>query len=72
MGLEKSRHAVNMKPACLLVLVLIRVRLLATPWTVAHKAPPSMGFSSKNTGVGCHCLLQGIFPIQGSNQILYN
>ena len=22
----------------------------------------------KNTGVGCHALLQGIFPIQGSNQ----
>ena len=21
----------------------------------------------KNTGVGCHALLQGIFPIQGSN-----
>ena len=25
------------------------------------------GFSSKNTGVGCHTLLQGIFPTQGSN-----
>ena len=24
----------------------------------------------KNTGVGCHFLLQGIFPTQGSNQIL--
>ena len=24
---------------------LSRVRLLATPWTAAHKAPPSMGFS---------------------------
>ena len=35
-----------------------RVRLLATPWPVAHQAPPSMGFSSKSTGVGCHCLLQ--------------
>ena len=22
-----------------------RVRLFATPWTVAHQAPPSMGFS---------------------------
>ena len=28
-------------------------RLLATPWTAAHQAPPSMGFSSKSTGVGC-------------------
>ena len=24
---------------------LSRVRLLATPWTIAHQAPPSMGFS---------------------------
>ena len=24
---------------------LIRVRLIATPWTAAHQAPPSMGFS---------------------------
>ena len=30
-----------------------RVQLLATPWT-----PPSMGFPSKSTGVGCDCLLR--------------
>ena len=36
---------------------LSRVRLLATPWTAAYQAPPSMGFSNKSTGVGCHCLL---------------
>ena len=24
---------------------LSRVRLIATPWTAAHQAPPSMGFS---------------------------
>ena len=24
---------------------LSRVRLLATPWTAAHQAPPAMGFS---------------------------
>ena len=24
-------------------------------------------FPGKNTGVGCHALLQGIFPTQGSN-----
>ena len=23
----------------------------------------------KNTGVGCHALLQGIFPTQGLNQV---
>ena len=36
------------------------VRLFVTPWTVAHQAPLSMGFSSKKTEVGCHSLLQGI------------
>ena len=34
-----------------------RVQLCATPQTAAHQAPPSLGFS-KNTGVGCHFLLQ--------------
>ena len=70
MGFEKSRHVVNTKPACLLALVLIRARLLATPWTVARQAPLSMGFSRKNTAVGCHFLLQGNFPTQGSNLCL--
>ena len=34
-----------------------------------HSLPdsPFMGFSGKNTGVGCHLLLQGIFLIQGWN-----
>ena len=43
------------------------VRPSATPWTVAYQASPSMGFSGKNTGVGCHFLLQEIFPTQGLN-----
>ena len=30
----------------------------------------SWDFPSKNTRVGCHFLLQGIFPIQRSNQFL--
>ena len=108
---------------CMKVKSLSRVRLLATPWTAAHQAPPSMGFSrqeywggvplpspeecwaalcnfvhvssltqscptpcnpmdkptmaplplgllSKNTGVGCHFLLQGIFLIRGSSSHL--
>ena len=40
----------------------------ATPWTVAHQAPLVHGDSpGKNTGLGCHALLQGLFPTQGSN-----
>ena len=38
---------------------------LCTPIDSDHQAPPSMGFP-KNTGVGCHPLLHGIFPTQGS------
>ena len=30
----------------------------ATPWTAAHQAPPSMGFSRQEYWSGCHCLLQ--------------
>ena len=33
---------------------LNRVRLLATPWTAAHQAPPPWDFPGKSTGVGCH------------------
>ena len=36
---------------------LSRVRLLVTPWTAAYRAPLSVGFSGKSTGVGCYCLL---------------
>ena len=42
-----------------------RVRLYVTLWSAACQAPPS-----KNTGVGFHALLQGIFLTQGSNPCL--
>ena len=35
-----------------------RVRLCATPETAAQQAPPSWDSPGKNTGVGCHFLLQ--------------
>ena len=41
------------------------VQLFATPWTVARQAPLSIGFSSKNTEMVCHFLLQRIFLTQG-------
>ena len=37
---------------------LSRVLLLATPWTAAHQAPPSMGFSRQEYWSGCHCLIR--------------
>ena len=45
---------------CTMLLLLShfsRVQLCATPQTVAHQAPPPLGFS-RQTGVGCHFLLQ--------------
>ena len=46
---------------------LSRVRLLATPWTTAHQTPPSMGFSSQEYGVGCHCLQTSNYKINTRN-----
>ena len=43
---------------------LSRARLFATPRTVAHQAPCPRDAPGKNTGVGCHSLLHGIFQIQ--------
>ena len=47
--------------------VLSRVWLCATPWTVATMLLCPWNFPGKNAGVGCHFLLQGIFPTQESN-----
>ena len=43
----------------------------STPWTVACQALLSMNSLGKNTGVGFHFLLQGLFPTQGSNLHLF-
>ena len=39
-----------------------------TPWTTRLLCP--WNYPGKNTGVGCHALLQGIFPTQGLNACL--
>ena len=43
---------------------------LVTPQTVACQTPLPWDSPGKNTGVGCHFLLQGIFPTQESNPAL--
>ena len=40
------------------------------PWIIAHQAPLSMDFPGNNAGGGCHFLLWGISPTQGSNLFL--
>ena len=50
------------------VKLLSRARLFATPWIGAcTKLLSPWDFQGKSTGVGCHFLLQGTFPTQGSS-----
>ena len=48
-----------------LVKLLSRVWLFATPWTVAHQAPPSMGFSRQEYWSGLPFLSPGYLPNPG-------
>ena len=56
---------------CVYAHSLSLVWLFVTPWTVAHHAPCRWDFPGKNTGMGCHFLLQEIFPTQGLNGHLW-
>ena len=51
----------------MLCVQLSRVQRFATPWTVAARLLCPWDFPGRNTGVGCHFLLQGIFLMQQSN-----
>ena len=54
------------------VYVPSHVKLSAAPWTVATRLHCPWDSPGKNTGVGCHFLLQGTFLTQGSNPCLLN
>ena len=60
-------HSVSMWWEMVHACMLGCVQLFVTPWTVACQAPLSMNSPGKDTGVGCHFLLQGIFLTQASN-----
>ena len=72
MHLESGRYAVNMAffspvaPSVKSVSCSL-VSDSATVWTVATRPPCPWDCPGKNAGVGCHSLLQGIFPTQRSN-----
>ena len=60
----KSRVSIN----CVLCLVSQSCLTLCNPMDRSPPGSPVHGDSpGKNTGVGCHALLQGIFSTQGSN-----
>ena len=48
-----------------------RIRLFATPWTVACQAPHPWDSPSRTTGVVCHFLLQGIFHSKDQTRVTY-
>ena len=54
--------------ACLLS-CFSRVQLCATPWTVAHQAPLSMGFSRQEYWSGLPCPPPGDLPIPGMEPV---
>ena len=54
--------AITPTPHLLFAQLLSHVRLFATLWTVAGQAPLSLGFSGKNTEVGCHVPSPGDLP----------
>ena len=72
-GLKLLMQAKKSKPrrkdthACEEMKSLSRVRLFATPWTLAYQASLSMGFSRQEYWSGCHFLLQGIILTQEWN-----
>ena len=43
--------------------------LFVTPWTITCQDPLSVDFLGKNTGMGCHFLLQGNFPIEPASLV---
>ena len=49
------------------VKLLSRVRLFATPWTAAHQAPPSMGFSRQKYWSGVPLPSPTLYQIWGIN-----
>ena len=51
-----------------LLCVLSRVQFFVTLCTAEHQLHCPWDFLGKNIGVGCHFLLQGIFPTQGSTK----
>ena len=61
------KHPNHFLKVCVCVKSLSRVWLFATPWTIAHQAPLSMGFSRQEYWSGLPFPSPGIFPTQGSN-----
>ena len=58
MTLSPSTSEISITKMLLLLSRFSRIRLCATPETAAHQASRPWDSPGKNTGVGCHFLLQ--------------
>ena len=78
-----ANSAITNLSVCILLCAMLRRSVVFNSCNPMDYSPPGSSVhvdsSGKNTGVGCHSLLQGIFLIQGSNsgllqcrQILYH
>ena len=52
-------------------LVFSYVRFCETQWTIARQAPCPWDSLGKNTGMGCHALLQENFPTRDQTPVSY-
>ena len=66
-GMQLGANTIENSMHVCMVSCFTCVQLLVALWTVAHQAPLQRGSPGKNTRVGCHAFLQGIFPTQGLN-----
>ena len=64
-GVIRTRVTLWSNGSCMKVKSLSRVRLFATPWTVAHQAPLSMGFSRQGYWSGVPFPSPGDLPDPG-------
>ena len=74
--LKSQIHTSHTIPTALLcVCVCLAARSCLSLWDPKDRSLPGSSAHGdspgKNTGVGCHALLQGIFPTQGSTQVSY-
>ena len=56
-------HSLNIILTC--ACMLSHIQLCATPWTVAHQAPPSLGFSRQEYQSGLPFPILGDLPNPG-------
>ena len=64
---KRTKKRIAMCVCCSSVQLLSCVQLFATPWTIPTRILCPWNSPGKNTGVGSHSFLQGIFPTLGLN-----